>query len=155
MSSGKYFEDYTEGEIIITNQRLMTDADIRMFIGCSDNTFPVHVDPKYCAAFPHIGRPIVQGVLVLGVADGFMATKVSSPDVPSAHYGHNKVRYIKPVYPGDAVYCKFELVNKRIKDEQFGVLTWHVTVFNQDDVAVLFHEDLIYMGRRALAETQN
>lgn len=144
----KYWEDYEVGEVTTTAQRLMTDADIRLFIGCSDNTFPIHVDPAYCAQFPGIGRPVVQGVLVLGVADGFMARNNMS-NVPSAHYGHDKVRYIKPVYPGDSVYCKFELVEKSEKNEAFGLLKWNVTVYNQHHEAVLFHVDLIYMGRKS------
>ncbi len=47
----KYFEDYQIGEVQISSGRTMTEADIRLFIGCSDNTHPVHVDAEYCKKF--------------------------------------------------------------------------------------------------------
>lgn len=148
--TGKYWEDYIVGEKFQTTGRLMTDADIRLFIGCSDNTFPIHVDPEYCAKFPGVGKPVVQGVLVLGVADGFMAREgLQSPNVSSMHYGHDKVRYLRPTYPGDTIWCSFELMEKRDKNEQFGLLKWNVTVYNQNNEAVLFHEDLIYKQKRS------
>ncbi len=88
----------------------------------------------------------------MGVADGMMAREVScSINVPSVHYGHDKVRYLKPVYPGDSVYCKFEVIDKKIKNDEFGVITWNVTVLNQNDEPVIFHIDKQYIGRRPKA----
>jgi acyl dehydratase len=52
MAGEKYFEDFKIGEIQFSSRRLMTDADIRLFIGCSDNTHPVHVDPNIARSFP-------------------------------------------------------------------------------------------------------
>ena len=144
----KYFEDYQIGEIQISSGRTMTEADIRLFIGCSDNTHPVHVDAEYCKKFPAIGRPIIQGILTLGVADGFMAKEVAPTKVASVHYGHEKIRYIHPVYPGDTIHCRFEVVAKSIKNEEFGVGTWNVLVLNQNDEPVLFHVDKQYIGRK-------
>ncbi len=148
MPEYKYFEDFEIGETHTSSGRTMTDADIRLFIGCSDNTHPVHVDTAYCAKFPGIGRPIVQGVLTLGVADGFMAKEISPTRVPTVHYGHEKVRYIKPVYHGDTIHCEFKLVDKAVKDDRFGVTTWEVSVINQKDEVVLFHIDKQYVGRK-------
>lgn len=148
MPEYKYFEDFQVGEEQTSAGRTMTDADIRLFIGCSDNTHPVHVDAEYCAKFPAIGKPIIQGVLTLGVADAFMAKEVSPTKVPSVHYGHDKVRYIKPVYPGDTIHCEFRVTGKAEKNDEFGVVTWDVTVKNQRGEAVLFHVDKQYIGRK-------
>lgn len=126
----------------------MTEADIRLFIGCSDNTHPVHVDAVYCKAFPNIQFPIIQGVLTLGVADGFMAKEVSPTKVPTVHYGHEKIRYIKPVYPGDTIHCKFKVIDKKIKNDDFGVVTWDVWVINQNHETVLYHIDKQFIGRK-------
>lgn len=148
MPEYKYFEDFEIGEKQVTSGRTMTEADIRLFIGCSDNTHPVHVDAEYCKKFPAIGRPIIQGVLILGVADAFMAKEVSPTKVPSVHYGHEKVRYIKPVYPGDTIHCEFKVTHKEIKNDEFGIVQWDVTVKNQNGDAVLFHIDRQYIGRK-------
>ena len=52
MPEYKYYEDYEIGEKQVTSSRTMTEADIRLFIGCSDNTHPVHVDEEYCKRHP-------------------------------------------------------------------------------------------------------
>lgn len=147
MPEYKYFEDYQIGEKQVTSGRLMTDADIRLFIGCSDNTHPVHVDTQYCERHPAIRGPIVQGVLTLGVADGFMAREIGPSKVPTIHYGHDKVRYIKPVYPGDTIHCETQVIDKQEKNEKFGIVTWNVNVVNQNGEVVLFHVDKQYVGR--------
>ena len=148
MPEYKYYEDYEIGEKQVTSSRTMTEADIRLFIGCSDNTQPVHVDEEYCKRHPAIKGCIVQGVLTLGVADGFMAREIGPSKVPTVHYGHDKVRYIKPVYPGDSIHCETEVIDKYEKNEQFGVVTWNVNVVNQNNEVVLFHIDKQYIGRR-------
>ena len=60
MPEYKYYEDYEIGEKQVTSSRTMTEADIRLFIGCSDNTHPVHVDEEYCKRHPAIKGCIVQ-----------------------------------------------------------------------------------------------
>jgi len=147
MPEYKYFEDYQIGEKQVTSGRLVTEADIRLFIGCTDNTHPVHVDTKYCEQHPAIRGPIAQGVLTLGIADGFMAREIGPSKVPTIHYGHDKVRYIKPVYPGDTVHCETEVIDKQIKNDEFGIVTWNVSVVNQHGEVVLFHVDKQYVGR--------
>lgn len=148
MPDYKYFEDYKIGEKQVTSARTMTEADIRLFIGCTDNTHPVHVDAKYCEEHPAVEGCIIQGVLTLGVADGFMAKEISPKKVPSIHYGHDKVRYLKPVYPGDTIHCETEVIDAQIKNDEFGIVTWNVYVYNQKGEAVLFHIDKQYIGRR-------
>jgi len=154
MPEFKYYEDYQIGEVQISAGRTMTDADIRLFIGCSDNTHPVHVDAEYCKKFGAIGRPIIQGILTLGVADGFMAKEVSPTKVDSVHYGMEKVRFIKPVYPNDTIHCEFKVTDKFEKNERYGVVQWDVTVYNQDGQAVVFYIDKQYIGRKSFAEAQ-
>lgn len=87
MPGYKYFEDYTIGQKQTTSGRTMTEADIRLFIGCSDNTHPVHVDAQYCERHPSVTGCILQGDLILGVADGFFAKEITPSKVPSIHYG--------------------------------------------------------------------
>lgn len=148
MPDYKYFEDFQVGEKQeSTMKRQMTEADIRLFLGCTDNVHPVHLDPDYCAKSGLKG-PVVHGCLTLAVADGFMAREISPTKVPTIHYGHDKVRYIRPVYPGDAIYCKSKVIDKAVKDDKYGVVTWEITVYNQHDEAVLFHIDKQHIGRK-------
>lgn len=155
MPGYKYFEDYTIGQKQTTSGRTMTEADIRLFIGCSDNTHPVHVDAQYCERHPSVTGCILQGDLILGVADGFFAKEITPSKVPSIHYGMDKVRFVKPTYPGDTVHCETEVVGQDIKNEQFGVITWNVNVLNQRGETVIFYVDKQYIGRRSAFSTPN
>ena len=149
MPGYKYFEDFVVGQKQVTSGRTMTEADIRLCIGCSDNTHPVHVDAEYCEKHPSVHGCIVQGDLILCVADGFFAKEITPSKVPSIHYGMDKVRFVKPNYPGDTVHCETEVVEQTVKNEQFGVITWNVNVINQHGETVIFYVDKQYIGRRS------
>ena len=144
----KYFEDFKVGDKHVTSGRTMTEADIRLFIGCSDNTHPIHVDKQYCEEHPSVTGCTVQGALILGVADGFFAREIMPSKVPVLHYGNDKVRYLKPTYPGDTVRCDVEVIDCQIKNDGFGVVTFNVNVLNQRDEVVVFFVDKQYVGRR-------
>ncbi len=76
--------------------------------------------------------------------------------MPSIHYGMDKVRFIKPTYPGDTIHCETEVVDQAIKNEQFGVVTWNVNVLNQRGETVIFYIDKQYIGRKtAFADSSN
>ena len=83
-----------------------------------------------------------------------MAREIGPSKVPTVHYGHDKVRYIRPVYPGDSIHCETEVIDKYEKNEQFGVVTWNVNVVNQKGEVVLFHIDKQYIGRRSANDKQ-
>lgn len=64
----KYFEDFKLDETCRSSGRQMTEADTRISIGVIGGSHPLHIDPEYCASRPDVGRPIVQGSMVLGLS---------------------------------------------------------------------------------------
>ena len=68
----KYFEDFKLDETCRSSGRQMTEADTRISIGVIGGSHPLHIDPEYCASRPDVGRPIVQGSMVLGFIDAGM-----------------------------------------------------------------------------------
>jgi len=148
MGATRYFEEFEIGESVTSRSRMMDAADIRMFGACTSLCHRIHTDALYCAKISRIKKPIVPYSLLLNVIDAFFAQSVSPDGIPTFHYGYDKVEYKKPVYPGDSVYTKFELVNKQEKNEKFGVLTLHATTYNQDGEVVIFHVDKLYVGRK-------
>ena len=107
------------------------------------------MDAQYCERHPSVHGCILQGDLILGVADGFFAKEITPSKVPSIHYGMDKVRFVRPTYPGDTIHCETEVVDQTIKNEQFGVVTWNVNVLNQNGETVIFYVDKQYIGRRS------
>lgn len=139
MNRNKYWEDFKVGEQFISNGRQMTESDIRFLIGCAGGSHPLHTDPIFCAKRPDVGKPILQGSLVLGVVDEFFFESVCpGNEVLSMVNGYEKIRFIKPIYENDVLYTKFEIIETKEYDDEFGSLTCNATVYNQDDEVVTF-----------------
>jgi acyl dehydratase len=53
------------------------------------------------------------------------------------NYGHDSVRYLGPVYPGDTLTATAEVTETREKGEDWGVVITDVEVTNGDGETVL------------------
>jgi acyl dehydratase len=137
MYEGRTFQDYEIGERFESEGRTVTEADIRMFVGATGSTHPAHVDHEYCADHPLVDGVVAHGTLTLAVTDGFLADEVTAPAALALNYGHENVRYVEPVYPGDTLTAEMEIVETDQRSEEWGSLTLDVELTNQDDDAVL------------------
>jgi len=50
-----------------------------------------------------------------------------------ANYGLEALRFVTPVYPGDTMRVRLTVKAKKPRKPEYGEVTWHVTVFNQND----------------------
>lgn len=159
MTQDRYFEDYETGEKFRSTGRQMTDADTRLLMGVISGSHPLHMDPVYCASRPDVGRPIIQGSLVLGVIDAFFFESVCPGNqVLALADGYEKIRFIKPIYVGDVLHAEFEVVERAEETrgglpgekagKHFGRLTCGVTVYNQKDVPVVYALEHYLVERR-------
>lgn len=152
MRSGDlYFEDLVVGTEYKSRGRTITDADIRLFIGATGDDHPHHTDIEYCRKHPIFDRPCAQGVLVLSVSDTFFAYEIGMSLALSANYGHDKIRYLKPVYDGDTVRAEMRLVDCRVHNDTWGRVTVECNIFNQRDELVLVNHQIILAGRKDAA----
>jgi len=147
MGLDKYWEEYEVGEVIQTTGRTLTDADIRMFIGATDATHPAHVDAEYCKKHP-FQRIVVPGALTLGVIDGLVVKDVISQRYKVAHYGYDKIRFLAPVFPGDTISMTAEVKDKRIKNDEFGIVAFEYQVKNQRGETAVVVQDLQMIERK-------
>ena len=79
-------------------------------------------------------RKVAHGYLVLSAAAGLFVDPAPGPVL--ANYGLDNLRFIKPVYPGDAIHVRLTCKQKTAKDTPEGgipqgVVAWDVEVFNQ------------------------
>jgi acyl dehydratase len=70
----------------------------------------------------------VQGSLVLAMSQGLFTTGRAV----AAFYGLDKLRFTKPVFIGDTVKVECVLLEKKDKNDKFGLATWEMRVTNQD-----------------------
>ena len=137
MTNERVYEEFEKGEIHQTSGRTVTESDIRMFVGATGSTDPIHVDHEYAAEHPLVDRVVAQGTLALGITDGLVVEAVAGEAALSMNYGHDKVRYLAPVYPGDTLSATVEIVETTRRDEEWGVVVVDVEVRNHDNRMVL------------------
>ena len=134
----RYFEDLVVGQADSFGHRLVERQEVIDFAGRYDPQ-PFHLDDAAAAA-THFGRLSASGwhtcaMTMSMIVENFRDTAVASLGAA----GIDALRWLKPVYPGDVLRCETvieELRASRSRPEMGSVRT-RLTVFNQDDVAVL------------------
>ncbi|WP_254525921.1 MaoC family dehydratase [Natrinema caseinilyticum] len=123
MADSRVFEDFDVGEQYETDGRTVTDSDIRLFIGATDATDPIHVDRDYAADHPLVDDVVAQGTLLLGIANGFLVEAVASDAALVMNYGHDEVRYLESVSPGETVRGEIEITDTERRTDEWGLVT--------------------------------
>ncbi len=138
----KYYEDYTLGEGRQTVGRTITETDFVVHAGHSGDFFPHHLDAEFCKTLP-FGQRIAHGTMVFTIGVGLTATVIN----PVAFsYGYDRLRFIKPVFIGDTLRSRVEIVGKELMEKRpgYGRVTERLTVTKQTDEVALV-ADHIYM----------
>lgn len=100
---------------------------------------PFHLSDEAAAA-THFGRLSASGwhtasMTMAMIVAYYRETGFQSPGSP----GVDELRWLKPVYPGDTLRCETEVLETRrsASRPEMGFVISQLTVFNQDDVAVM------------------
>lgn len=142
-----YFEDYLVGSTRTSFGRTITEADIVAHAGQTGDFFPHHMDAEWCKTQP-FGARMAHGTLVLSVSVGMLAGEINAS---AMSYGYDKVRFIAPVFIGDTITSKAEIIAKRDhakKPEEFGMVDEQVSVINQRGETVVAFIHLYLVNRR-------
>jgi acyl dehydratase len=145
---GRYFEDFVVGAVYEHRLgRTITTADNQWFSLLTMNTNPIHVDHHYAAA-TEFGRPLVNSCLTLGLVTG-----ISVPDVSEhalANLGWDQVRLPAPVFEGDTIHARSEVLEARPSQSRpnVGIVRVRTTGYNQDGVTVIEFERAALIYRR-------
>ncbi len=127
-----------------TRARTVTEADIVNFAALTGDWFPLHTDVEY-AKQSIFGERIAHGMLVLSIASA-----LSPPyDLDFlAFYGMDRVRFTAPVKIGDTIHVETEVIDKKDKDENCGVVTLRAYVKNQRSEDVCIWDAKILLAKR-------
>lgn len=125
-------------EIGITAQRtqVITDEAIRAFAQASGDTNPVHLDDAYAATTP-FGRRIAHGMLSASIISAVLGNDLPGP---GTIYLGQELKFKAPVYVGDTLTAKVELVKYR---EDKRIATFRTTCTNQNGVVVVEGEAVV------------
>jgi itaconyl-CoA hydratase len=148
---GRFFEDFEPGDVYEHPLgRTMTSADNIWFTLLTQNTAPIHFDHHY-ASQTEFGKPLVNSALTLAVVTGQSVIDISQNVM--ANLGWDEVRLPNPVFEGDTIYSRSEVLECRESKSRknVGIVTVSTTGFNQDGTEVITFRRTVMVYRRGQA----
>lgn len=150
---GRFFEDFIVGDVYHhALGRTVTETDNSWFTLLTQNTAAIHFDKHY-AAQTEFGRPLVNSTFTLALVTGQSVSDVSQNVM--ANLGWDHVRLPHPLFEGDTVYSRSEVLEVRASESRpnVGVLTVRTTGFNQDGIVLIEFTRTLLVYRRGQAPT--
>ena len=126
------------GDSVTTASRTVTREDVAHFAQFTGDTFYAHTDEAAAAANPLFGGIVAHGYLVLSLAAGLFVDPAPGPVL--ANTGLDRLRFTKPVKPGDSIRAVLTAASKTPRTPEQGEVRWDVQVLDQDDVLVATYE---------------
>lgn len=129
-----YYDDVEVGNTWESPARTVTETDIVNFAGMTGDYNPLHVDHEF-AKNTLFRRPIAHGLLGLSWVAGLGSF---SPFMRTAAFLRIvEWKFLKPIFIGDTVRVRTEVVSKVIRGRgRRGLVTWKRQLLNQEGVVV-------------------
>jgi acyl dehydratase len=151
--SGLYFEEFEVGQVIEhTTRRTVTETDNVLFSTLTLNLAPLHLDAEYSKNSIY-GQRLVNSLFILGLVSGITVPD-STQGTTLGNLGFNDVKFPKPVFHGDTIHVRTEIVDKRESKSRTdsGIVTFRHFGLNQRDEVVCDAVRVGLMLKRSAAE---
>ena len=138
MSDLQYFEDIAVGAKASFGHYVVTRDEVIAFATKYDPQ-PFHLSDEAAAA-THFGRLSASGWHTCAMTMAMLVEHMKHHrQAGLGSPGIDQLQWRKPVYPGDVLRCETEVLEKRMSASrpEMGIYKSRMTVFNQDDVAVM------------------
>jgi acyl dehydratase len=146
--TGRVFEDFTVGDVYEHPLgRTVTQADNIWFTCLTMNTNPIHFDEVY-ASRTEFKRPLVNSCFTLALVTGQSVIDLTINAVANLGWEHVTLPY--PLFEGDTVYAKSEVLETRESRSRpnVGIVRVKTTGMNQDGTTVIeFHRTFMIWKR--------
>ncbi|MFL6185139.1 MAG: phenylacetic acid degradation bifunctional protein PaaZ [Actinomycetes bacterium] len=143
----RHFEELAIGETLHTAARTVTLEDIERFADLSGDRFYLHMDEAAAKANPFFDGRVAHGYFVVSAAAGLFVDPDPGPCL--ANYGLERLRFTRPVYPGDTLQVALTCKQKSAREgEDYGEVRWDVAVTNQDGDTVATYDVLTLVACR-------
>src|SRR3979409_1630176 len=129
---GRFWEDFEVGDVYEHPLgRTVTATDNSWFTLLTQNTAPLHFDANY-AAQTEFGRPLVNSCFTLALVPGQSVTDISQNVM--ANLGWDEVKLPHPVFEGDTIYSRSEVLDTRESKSRpaVGIVRGKTTGINQN-----------------------
>ena len=135
--TGRVFEDFEVGDIYEHPLgRTVTQADNIWFSCVTMNTNPIHFDAEY-SSHTEFKRPLVNSCFTLALVTGQSVIDLTMNAV--ANLGWDEVRLPNPLFEGDTVYARSEVLEVRESRSRpnVGIVRVKTTGANQTGTPVI------------------
>lgn len=146
--TGRVFEDFEVGDIYQHPLgRTVIAADNIWFTLLTQNTNPIHFDRAF-AAKTEYGKPLVDSTFTLALVTGQSVMDISQNAM--ANLGWDEVRLPNPLFEGDTVYSRSEVLEKRESKSRpnAGIVRFKTTGYKQDGTVVIEFKRTAMIYRR-------
>ena len=146
--TGRLFEDFEVGDVYQHPLgRTVIAADNIWFTLLTQNTNPIHFDRAY-AAQTEYGKPLVDSTFTLALVTGQSVMDISQNAM--ANLGWDEVRLPNPLFEGDTVYSRSEVLEKRESKSRpsVGIVRFKTTGYKQDGTVVIEFKRAVMVYRR-------
>ncbi len=90
-------------------ERTITMEDVRLFAQVSGDDNPIHLDAEYAAQHAPGGRPIVHGVLLLGIVSKVLGRDFPGPGCVAVSIS---AKFLRPVPVGSTITVEVRVAEK-------------------------------------------
>jgi len=150
MAKGLYFEEFAVGTIIThALSKTVTEMDNMMFCNMTLNPQPLHIDRHFCERESEFKQPIVNSLFTLGLMIGITVNDTTI-GTTIANLGMDDVNFPAPVFQGDSINVKTEIINKRLSKSRAnaGIVTFKHRAYNQHGELVAYCTRHAFMKKR-------
>jgi acyl dehydratase len=146
---GRWFEELEPGLVIdhaVT--RTVTEADNTLFSVLTMNAQPLHLDESF-AETTEFGTRLVNSLFTLSLLIGLSVFETTL-GTTVANLGFEEIAFPAPVFPGDTVHARTEVVSARASASRpgQGIVVFEHRAFNQRDELVARCRRSALMHRR-------
>jgi len=135
--TGRVYEDFEVGDVYEHPLgRTVLAADNSWFTLLTMNTNPLHFDTNY-ASKTEFGKRLVNSCLTLAIVTGQSVTDLSQN--AAANLAWDEIRLPNPVFEGDTIYSRSEVLEKRESKSRpnVGIVRVKTTGLNQHGTVVI------------------
>ncbi|NML48551.1 MaoC family dehydratase [Ramlibacter sp. G-1-2-2] len=146
---GLYFQDFEVGQRFDHEwTRTVTEMDNVLFSTLTMNVQPLHLDAHFSAQ-TEFRKPIVNSLFTLGLVIG-MTVNDTTFRTTIANLGMGDTRFPNPVFAGDTIHVKTEVLSKRESKSrpEAGIIEFEHTGYNQDGKVICACKRAALMHKR-------
>jgi len=135
-NKGHWHEDFDVGRIFVHHWgRTISQVENALFTTLTLHFNPQYTNVEFAKAMGHRDTPI-NPLLVFNTVFGLSVQDLSEHG--TAFLGVNTLRHTAPLYPGDTLFARSTVIDRRVSGSQkgMGIVRWHTQGLNQHDELV-------------------